>query len=391
MRFDAIIARAGPAGSAAAILLARAGWSVALVEKKKFPRQKVCGEFISGVSLPLLQRAGIGDQFCLRAGPEIRRVGLFAGKTALSANMPRADNAFGWGRALGRQHLDALLSESAVCAGAACGNPGHWWPCGAKQTCTTAQFKAGGRHTELNAPVLIAANGSWERSAFENPRGRARASDLFAFKARFANARLPAGLMPLLAFPGGYGGMVTTDSGLVSLSCCIRRDVLAACRLWHVAQHAGESVLRHIFEHCAAVREALDTASLDGRWFAAGPIRPGIRLTHGDGIFRLGNAAGEAHPVIAEGIAMALQSAQLLCGILIRDQDRLASRAEIERAAKAYAAAWRQAFALRIRAAALFAHFAMSPRAAALVPLIGTFPRVLSLGAQLSGKTRIAA
>jgi flavin-dependent dehydrogenase len=238
---------------------------------------------------------------------------------------------------------------------------------------------------------LIAANGSWERSAFENPRGRARASDLFAFKARFANARLPAGLMPLLAFPAGYGGMVTTDSGLVSLSCCIRRDVLAACRLRHVARHAGESVLRHIFEHCAPVREALDPASLDGRWFAAGPIRPGIRLTHADGIFRLGNAAGEAHPVIAEGIAMALLSAQLLCGILIRDQDRLASRAEAERAAKAYAAAWRQAFALRIRAAALFARLAMSPRAAALVPLIGTFPRVLSLGAQLSGKTRIAA
>ena len=36
--------------------------------------------------------------------------------------------------------------------------------------------------------------------------------------------------MPLLAFPGGYGGLVMSDGGLLSLSCCIRRDVLAQVR-----------------------------------------------------------------------------------------------------------------------------------------------------------------
>ena len=41
--FDALIIGAGPAGSSAAILLARAGWSVALIEKQRFPRRKVCG------------------------------------------------------------------------------------------------------------------------------------------------------------------------------------------------------------------------------------------------------------------------------------------------------------------------------------------------------------
>src|SRR5262245_14089568 len=51
---DALIVGAGPAGSAAALLLARAGWSVALIEKAEFPRRKVCGEFISATSLPLL-------------------------------------------------------------------------------------------------------------------------------------------------------------------------------------------------------------------------------------------------------------------------------------------------------------------------------------------------
>src|SRR5215212_8983919 len=45
--FDVIIAGAGPAGSSAAIHLAREGLRVLLVEQKKFPRPKLCGEFIS--------------------------------------------------------------------------------------------------------------------------------------------------------------------------------------------------------------------------------------------------------------------------------------------------------------------------------------------------------
>jgi hypothetical protein len=56
-RFDAVVVGAGPAGSAAAILLARAGWSVALVERQRFPRRKVCGECIAGESLQTREAA----------------------------------------------------------------------------------------------------------------------------------------------------------------------------------------------------------------------------------------------------------------------------------------------------------------------------------------------
>ena len=59
-RLDAVIVGAGPAGASAAILLARAGWSVALVEKTPFPRRKVCGECISAGSFPLLEALGLG-------------------------------------------------------------------------------------------------------------------------------------------------------------------------------------------------------------------------------------------------------------------------------------------------------------------------------------------
>src|SRR3954447_5130875 len=110
MRYDAIVIGAGPSGSTAALLLARAGWSVALVEKSSFPRPKVCGEFISATSMPLLHELGLLDDFLQRAGPEVRRVGLFAKDTALTAPMPRAMNRSGQcGRALGREYLDLLV------------------------------------------------------------------------------------------------------------------------------------------------------------------------------------------------------------------------------------------------------------------------------------------
>src|SRR5260370_9625727 len=109
----------GPAGSTAARLLAQAGWSVAVVEKTRFPRRKVCGEFISATSLPLVQDGGIGGEFFASAGPEVGRVGLFARDGGLSSPMPRVDGScWGWGRALGRDRLDSLLLDAAVRAGA---------------------------------------------------------------------------------------------------------------------------------------------------------------------------------------------------------------------------------------------------------------------------------
>src|SRR5581483_5466827 len=113
MRYDALIVGAGPAGSVAARLLAQAGWDVALVERAVFPRRKVCGEFISAATLPVLEACGVAEAFSAAAGPQVRRVGIYAGDVALAAPGEKA-----WGRALGREHLDLLLRDAAVTAGA---------------------------------------------------------------------------------------------------------------------------------------------------------------------------------------------------------------------------------------------------------------------------------
>ena len=125
--------------------------------------------------------------------------------------------------------------------------------------------------------LIIAAHGSWESGSMptQDLRRPPRASDLFAFKAHFCNSTLPPDLMPLLAFPGGYGGMVHTDRGRVSLSCCIRRDRLEQCRRQWPRARAGEAVLAHIESSCRGVVLALSSAQRDGAWLSSGPLVPG--------------------------------------------------------------------------------------------------------------------
>ena len=133
----------------------------------------------------------------------------------------------------------------------------------------------------------------------------------------------------------------------------------------------------------------MSRARLDRSWLAAGPINPGMRKPNADGLFLVGNLAGEAHPIVAEGISLAIQSAWLLCRRLIARQDEVTAGRAIAETGEDYAAEWRMLFAGRIRAAAWFAYLAMRPSAVtALLPLLARFPGLLTFGAELSGKTK---
>ena len=388
-RYDAIVVGGGPSGSTIALMLAQAGWRVALVEKTQFPRAKVCGEFISASTFPALAELGLLEDVTGLAGPEIRRVGIFAGETVCSSNMPQVSGRFGkWGRALGREHLDLLMLEAAARTGADVWQPyrvismdriGQGWRC---------KIRQGNHGTVLSASAVVAANGSWEKCSWSPDRAELRkASDLLAFKAHFDGADLAFDLMPLLIFPGGYGGMVWSDAGRLSLSCCITRRTLEQCRM--KGERAADAVLRHLHRSCEGLANALKGARLRGVWLSAGPIRPGIREAFADGIFCVGNAAGEAHPIIAEGISMAIQSACLLGRKLISEQDSLGNASTHTEIGNAYAASWRANFARRTQAAAIFAHTLQRPRSAAVaLALPKHFPGLITFCASLSGKTK---
>lgn len=390
--YDAIVVGGGPAGATAAILLAQAGWRVAVVEKARFPRRKVCGEFISGTTWPLLRQLGLAATLLEIAGPVVRRVGVYAGEAMVAAEFASPADC---GRALGREHLDTLLLRRAVEAGAEVWQPYALSAFVANDggyDCTI--MDKGARETRtLHARLIIAAHGSWESGAMptQDFRHPPHAADLFGFKAHFLDSALPPDLMPLLAFPGGYGGIVHTDGGRVSLSCCIRRDQLEQCRQHWPGVKAGPAVLAHIGSSCKGVALALSGATPDGAWLSSGPLRTGIRSFGQAGIFAAGNAAAEAHPIVAEGISIAIQSATLLCEQLIARPDVRAGNSvstdAFESIRRDYAMAWRRNFSGRLHLAALFAHLFMRPVSTRIVTgMLERFPRLLSEGARWSGK-----
>ncbi len=391
MMHDVLVIGAGPAGSTAALALARSGWNVAIVERVPFPRPKVCGEHVSAAGWPLLGALGVADDLLADAGPPVDTVGFFAGEAIVTRAMPRPPDG-GRGRALGRETLDTRLLAAARRAGARV-----LQPC----TVTTVErlgqgfrVHAGERGRPprpIEARIVIAAHGSWETGplATQPPRRPPAASDLLGFKARFLDARLARGLMPLVLFPGGYGGLVHADRGRVGFSCCIRREALESARSRRPGLRAGEAVMAHALESCRGLREALAGALRDGPWLSAGPIRPGTRPLRRDGIFVVGNAAGEAHPLVAEGIGMAIQSAFLLCEALGASGEGAfdpAMQRDIERE---YAHAWREHLAARVRAAEWFARLTMNRATLpAIAAALGAFPAMLSMAARWSGKSR---
>ncbi len=375
--YDAIVLGAGPAGSSAAFFLAQAGLRVAIVEKSPFPRRKVCGEFVSATTFPILDAMGVGAALRAAGGPPTSRAGAFFGSRIATAPMPKVEGAEGRGRTLARAVLDPTLLEAAQGEGVEAFQPWKALTMERKGERHVVTIGVGDRAETLRARFVVAAHGSWEAGDLptQPPRDH-RPSDMLAFKGFFLDATFDHDLMILASFPGGYGGMVHRDRDVVGLSFCVRRDALARARARHPAPTAWTSLLESVCETNRGVAEAVAGARLEAPAKAAGPLRPGVRTLAADGVFRVGNAAGEAHPTIAEGISMAIQSGRLLADYLPFDDE------------KGYAAAWRAQFGGRIRTADALARICMGPAADIVAPALEAYPALVTAAAALTGKTK---
>ena len=401
---DVLVIGAGPAGASTAILLKLAGWDVILVEKSTYPRQKVCGECLSAASLALLDQLGVGAAVHSRAGPDLHQVGWMSGTSILIAHLPPCtDGPYRYGRALGRDQLDAILVNRARELGVILMQPGKVksvkgelgdFECDIQPGAPRCAQPGGSPESVLRrVRIVVDAHGSWEKGPEDDSRITSRmpryGSDLFGFKASFVNATVPQGLLPVLSFRGGYGGLVMAEDRRLTLAGCIRRDTLAGWRRQIPGTSAGAAFEHYLHASCRGVREALAGALRSEPWLSIGPLRPRIRLRKSDRLFSVGNAAGETHPLIGEGMSMALQSAFLLAGDLIKQPPCAIDATRALEIHEAYCSAWHSAFAMRLRLAAIFAHIAMRPALSRPVTrLLGDWPQALTAAAHLAGKAR---
>jgi flavin-dependent dehydrogenase len=331
----------------------------------------VCGEFSAAAGIEELHRLGVGERFEAAAGPAIRRVAIWAGAGAVEAPLPRRRGAVPYPRALEREALDALLLDHAKRCGAEVLQP--WRARALRRTgegfVCRAAARRGESEVEIAARTVIAAHGSWEPGglATQPPHLTPAPEDLLAFKAHLRGT-LPDNTIVLAPFRGGYGGLVGRGGGRVTYACCLRRDALERLRTPGVP--AGESV----FPFSGFARETA--------WLAAGPLRPGRRPLYRDGVFTVGNAAGEPHSVVGEGITMALRSAALLCAPLGAALARRFSTQAERAVARSYARAWQLELACKLWASARLAAVAMQPASPA-GKLLACAPAMLTLAARL--------
>ena len=118
-KFDAAIVGAGPAGSAAAISLARKGYRVALIDKQEFPRDKLCGDFINPINWPILRELGVENDILSSEHGKVRafRITACSGEHA-QARLPTQSGGPEFGIGLSRRRFDLALLRQAERDGA---------------------------------------------------------------------------------------------------------------------------------------------------------------------------------------------------------------------------------------------------------------------------------
>jgi geranylgeranyl reductase family protein len=301
-RFDAVIVGAGPAGSTAALCLARAGARVALVDRRAFPRDKACGDLVGprGVRLLAELDVEVGD---------VRRVGDMivvgpSGRRTLLPAFPGRDYP-GHALAVSRLVLDRALFEAAVAAGACPVRDLFVGLRGDPRTPTGIELAGGG---ELRADVVIGADGATSRvAAAAGLVDAQRALWGFALRAYLdAPVELPHILLwepePWRLFPG-YGWIFPTADGRANVGLGVG---VGADRV--LARQAGE----RFDDFCAHLRRQgllPDPASAGGQrlggWLKMGMI--GTVPARGT-VLLAGDAAGLINPLQGEGIAQAMAS-----------------------------------------------------------------------------------
>jgi geranylgeranyl reductase family protein len=301
--FDVAIVGAGPAGSTAAIALARKGYAVALLDKEQFPRDKLCGDFLNPINWPMLRELGVEEDVRSRPHEEVVtfRVTSFAGEEA-EVSLPTNNGDTGFGLGLRRSDLDHVLLRKAASAGAEVLQGCRLRALSRLSQSWTLQLDHAGMIDELQAPLLIGADGrnSWIAHRLGMAGKVAKQRRSIGFQFHLKRAAGTRGKVEIHLFPGGYAGIVGIGGDSVNLCCAVERNRLPD-------QRPAESLLNTQLSRSPWLKEILRGERL-GALRSTYPVYFPPRRAHDDGVVLVGDAARVNEPVTGEGIFFAIKS-----------------------------------------------------------------------------------
>jgi len=351
-QYDLIVVGAGPAGSACAITAARAGAKVLLLEKDHFPRQKVCGEFVSPESLGLLH--GFLDDRQFRACPHVVSSRIFLdNKTLVIPVSPAAQS-------IPRFDLDPALFAAAQSAGVT-----TYEGVAVTDVERNEIFRVRTSENTYSARGVVNATGRWSKLTQFDVAGKDK---WIGLKAHFTEPSPPQ-TVDLYFFSGGYCGVTPVGPNSINACAMVRAD----------AAHTLEDVFTkepHLHQRSRAWQPLFPPVTTSPLYFREPE-------TESDGMFLAGDAAGFIDPFAGDGISLALQSGTLVARSIV---SFLRGTSSLNEAHQQYHAAYLQRFAPAFRNAARLRSALAAPkwiRSAALA-----FAAVPGVGKMLVRGTR---
>jgi flavin-dependent dehydrogenase/ubiquinone/menaquinone biosynthesis C-methylase UbiE len=301
-RFDVAVVGAGPAGASAAIDLARRGFSVLVLERDRFPRHKVCGEFLSSEAVDDLENLGVGRLLPAAGGETTARGAFFfRGRPPVEFPLPRP--AVG----LSRFALDALLAGAAASAGADV-RFGRTVEGISGDLATGFAVAVEGEERPIAVRAVVAAWGRW--SPLDLALGRAfaakREGRFFGWSRHVeGDSSHLAGRVHLHFFRGGYCGLSRVEGRVVNFAGIVSEDELRR-------RGAGwEKFLASLVEEHDALRADLAPLSPARAVLGTNSVLFERHEPVFGGILAAGDTAGGRDPFTGDGQATAIRGGML--------------------------------------------------------------------------------
>ncbi|MDP3910045.1 MAG: geranylgeranyl reductase family protein [Gemmatimonadales bacterium] len=313
--WDAVIAGAGPAGSTTAMLLARAGARVLLLDRARFPRDKPCSEYLSPQTTSVLARLGDGVLEEVAAAAPARLNGM---QIVAPSGVAATGRFLTFSYALPRTRFDLILRRAAERAGAEVREGikvEELVSDGERISGVIATRMGAGSREQYRAPVVVGADGLHSIVARRLGLVRHSYPRRVAFTAHVSDARdvIDMGEMHV-GDTGAYVGLGPIGDGLTTVALVVPAR--------HAAAHRGVDHFFDALAHFPRLAGRFDRRRLVRGLLATGPFaqwshRP---VAPEGGALLVGDAADFFDPFTGQGIYSALRGAELAAATLIGDK-----------------------------------------------------------------------